>query len=232
MLKKALTSTLKGFINFCEQHNLRYYAAFGTAIGAVRHHGIIPWDDDIDVYMPREDYNKFLSLRGTLENSEYEIVDIENKGYYLERQINEFEYKKHYGGKGLNNLVPIKLERYFMDTNLFSKKSAISEFKRCSDGKLLEIYELENYFTDMFGSEVWEYYILQVKGIIHRVKQEVGFTVNRELNPKNLSYLKSTLKEIFREICMYFTSFYIIVPTTIVFWFSKICNYCNFICFR
>jgi LicD family protein len=83
MLKKALTSTLKGFINFCEQHNLRYYAAFGTAIGAVRHHGIIPWDDDIDVYMPREDYNKFLSLRGTLENSEYEIVDIENKGYYL-----------------------------------------------------------------------------------------------------------------------------------------------------
>lgn len=35
---------------------------------------------------------------------------LENKGYYLERQINEFEYKKHYGGKGLNNLVPIKLE--------------------------------------------------------------------------------------------------------------------------
>lgn len=83
MLKKALISTLKGFVNFCEQHNLRYYAAFGTALGAVRHHGIIPWDDDIDVYMPREDYNKFLSLRGTLESSEYEIVDIENKGYYL-----------------------------------------------------------------------------------------------------------------------------------------------------
>lgn len=51
----------------------------------------------------------------------------------------------------------------------------------------------------MFGSEVWEYYILQVKGIIQRVKQEVGFTVNGELNSKNLSYLKSTLKEIFRE---------------------------------
>ena len=61
MLKKALISTLKGFVNFCEQHNLRYYVAFGTALGAVRHHGIIPWDDDIDVYMPREDYNKFLS---------------------------------------------------------------------------------------------------------------------------------------------------------------------------
>lgn len=83
LLKKELISTLKGFIVFCKQHNLRYYAAYGTALGTVRHKGLIPWDDDIDVFMPREDYNKFLLLRNTLKTSEYEIVDIENKGYYL-----------------------------------------------------------------------------------------------------------------------------------------------------
>ena len=62
---------------------MRYYAAYGTALGAVRHRGIIPWDDDIDVWMPCEDYERFLSLRNQLTATPYEILDIQNKGYYL-----------------------------------------------------------------------------------------------------------------------------------------------------
>lgn len=46
----------------CTEHNLRYTLAYGTLIGAVRHGGFIPWDDDIDLMMPREDYEKFLSV--------------------------------------------------------------------------------------------------------------------------------------------------------------------------
>lgn len=125
------------------------------------------------------------------ENKEKEIVALKISTQNLER----FKEDDLLGKHGISRVQLISLR----DTNLFLKKSAISKFERCSDGELLEIYELENYFTDMFGSEVWEYYILQVKGIIQRVKQEVGFTVNGELNSKNLSYLKSTLKEIFRE---------------------------------
>ena len=45
-----------------EKHNLRYFAIGGTAIGAVRHGGFIPWDGDMDIAMPREDYNKFLDI--------------------------------------------------------------------------------------------------------------------------------------------------------------------------
>ena len=48
--------------NICEEHGLRYFAGFGTLIGAVRHRGFIPWDDDFDLYMPRPDYEVFMRL--------------------------------------------------------------------------------------------------------------------------------------------------------------------------
>lgn len=44
----------------CQTHGLTYYIAYGTLLGAVRHQGFIPWDDDIDVWMPREDYNRLI----------------------------------------------------------------------------------------------------------------------------------------------------------------------------
>lgn len=50
------------FINICKKHHLKYFAASGTLIGAIRHQGFIPWDDDIDLMMPREDYEKFLQV--------------------------------------------------------------------------------------------------------------------------------------------------------------------------
>lgn len=67
---------LKAAHDFCVDKGLTYYLTFGTLIGAVRHKGFIPWDDDIDIIMPRNDYNRFIrefSMPG------YRVVSFENE---------------------------------------------------------------------------------------------------------------------------------------------------------
>ena len=71
--KVILTATLKAFSELCDREGLRWFIAFGSAIGAVRHGGIIPWDDDIDVYMPREDFQRLLTLENPVG---YEILHL------------------------------------------------------------------------------------------------------------------------------------------------------------
>lgn len=75
---------LKVIHDFCAHNGLRYYAAEGTLLGAVRHHGFIPWDDDMDLAMPREDYEKLIRLWNTQTISECVLLAPEtNSEYYL-----------------------------------------------------------------------------------------------------------------------------------------------------
>ena len=53
---------LKFFDNFCREHNLKYSLYAGSLLGAIRHHAFIPWDDDLDICMLREDYNRFIQI--------------------------------------------------------------------------------------------------------------------------------------------------------------------------
>lgn len=80
--KQKLIDCLRTFDEFCSSHNLKYFAAYGTALGAIRHHGFIPWDDDIDVFMPRKDYEKLLSLKDEIKKDYYYVYDPSDEGYY------------------------------------------------------------------------------------------------------------------------------------------------------
>ena len=67
---------LKDIIRVCELHDIRYFVAYGTLLGTVRHQGPIPWDDDIDICMAREDYEKFASVADKELDSRYELVSM------------------------------------------------------------------------------------------------------------------------------------------------------------
>lgn len=77
--KKIQLSILEEFSTFCETNNLNYYLAYGTLIGCIRHKGFIPWDDDIDVEMPRDDYNRFIKEYIPSDSSIFEMIDPYNK---------------------------------------------------------------------------------------------------------------------------------------------------------
>ncbi|MEG0290920.1 MAG: LicD family protein, partial [Erysipelotrichaceae bacterium] len=53
---------MKKIHEICEKHNLKYWLVYGSLLGAIRHEGFIPWDDDMDIMMPRKDFNTFASI--------------------------------------------------------------------------------------------------------------------------------------------------------------------------
>lgn len=73
LYKQKVFGVAKAFDEFCTKNNLRYFAIAGTAIGALRHKGIIPWDDDVDFVMPRPDYDFFLELAKQKLPKEYDV---------------------------------------------------------------------------------------------------------------------------------------------------------------
>ena len=60
--KSIMIKILESIDKCCRENNIEYSLCWGTMIGAIRHHGFIPWDDDIDLTMSRDDYNRFLEV--------------------------------------------------------------------------------------------------------------------------------------------------------------------------
>ncbi|MCI9250379.1 MAG: LicD family protein [Lachnospiraceae bacterium] len=82
--KTIMLEILKAVDLFCNERGLKYFLAYGTLLGAVRHKGFIPWDDDIDLIMLREDYEEFLCEFNRNRKDALMAVSYRNvKGYYM-----------------------------------------------------------------------------------------------------------------------------------------------------
>lgn len=78
-----ILDVLKEFQKICDEHNLRFYLIAGSLLGAVRHQGFIPWDDDIDVGMPRKDYEIFIKNAHKWLKAPLELDCAEHNDKYL-----------------------------------------------------------------------------------------------------------------------------------------------------
>lgn len=121
-LKKSELNILKAFTSFCDKNELYYTLAFGTLIGAIRHKGFIPWDDDIDVYMPRPDYNRLIR----------EWHDCDAQGYHL----------VHLGNGGENSYAKV------VDLSLPVEESNVVD--RCNDNRYvwIDVFPVDAYETN------------------------------------------------------------------------------------
>lgn len=137
-VKGELVEMLKWFNNFCTQHEIIYSAIGGTLLGAIRHKGFIPWDDDIDVSVTREMYDKIRSLRNEIRKSgKYDVVCVEDG-------TSDFPFIKLLNKKIAVRQVNIKTNSDFLWIDIFPydyapKDKSVRErtFKKCHRTRLM-----------------------------------------------------------------------------------------------
>lgn len=89
-LKFIQLDILKTVHDFCNENQIRYSLAYGTLLGAIRHNGYIPWDDDIDIIMPRPDYNRFIKEFNCFSKI-YKVTSPEINFYFYAPYANVFD---------------------------------------------------------------------------------------------------------------------------------------------
>lgn len=119
-IQKSSYEILCKFKEICDNNNFKYWLSYGTLLGAVRHQGFIPWDDDIDVQMPRKDYEKFIQYC------------IENEDKIKPLTLKHYKTCKKY----IYNIARLSNSEYMVEYNIA---------KDYNLGTFIDIYPLDGY---------------------------------------------------------------------------------------
>ena len=143
-IQDALFRILQDFAGYCDRNGLTYWLAGGTLLGAVRHGGFIPWDDDIDVYMPRKDYLDFIAaLRENPVGDHYRAVALElDNSPYPFIQLLDLDTKITNSNSSLHtslwlDIFPVDC----MDTSVVENDRFFRKIRHCA--WMLEIASIE-----------------------------------------------------------------------------------------
>lgn len=132
-LHEAEIEILDEIVRVCDENDIKYFIIFGTLLGAVRHKGFIPWDDDIDVAMLRDDYERFLEIAPKKLKEKFFLDNINNSNdWYLhfskvKNRNTIFEEELSLGFKGGKNIFVDIFPIDYVKDNHLSKKIVIKE---------------------------------------------------------------------------------------------------------
>lgn len=141
LFQDKLKETFKIVLDYLNKHNIKYYLIGGTLLGAVRHEGFIPWDDDIDIGIPRDEYNRLISLVETdshiPEILEFQFQEINPDFYYPFGKV----YNKEttlIEGTGKDKIIKgLFIDLFPLDYSSLSYKDTVSKVKKVQRNYLL-----------------------------------------------------------------------------------------------
>ena len=159
-IKSVELEILKYIHNFCIENDIKYFLNYGTLIGAVRHKGFIPWDDDIDICMFRKDYEKFIDLFSK-DDGIYKILSLETDDKYYNNFIKvinsktKIEDERNYKTYDLGIFVDIFPIDSFDDLKLVEKTYKLESFKLLSFSKKENIQYGDSKLKDFVRLFFW-----------------------------------------------------------------------------
>jgi len=186
----------------CRENGIQYFAEWGTLLGAVRHHGFIPWDDDMDICMKRPDYNRFLEIAEKIMPSNYKIYNLKshnNDGNMVSRIINtdqisyDAEKLKKYHG------VPYVIGLDIFPLDYISDNKEDDELQ---SNVIVMISSIMNVIKSVQDNNVQldEENLTQINMQLSQVENICGVTINREDDiVQQLNILIDRMCGIYRE---------------------------------